>query len=93
MVFPTSLIDILLAVLLGVFAIVGIYLVIILVRVNSLLARIDKIVSYTDRIGAVLQSFEAIPMALVSVIRQIALAFLDRGTSKSKKKKPSSDEE
>lgn len=93
MVFPTSLIDILLAVLLGVFTVVGIYLVMILVRVNSLMARIDRMVSYTDRIGVVLQSFEAVPMALVSIIKQIATSFFDGGTTKSKKKKSVSDEE
>lgn len=47
--------------------------------------RVNKMVSYADRVGVVLQSFEAIPSAIVSIIRQVALGFLEKG-SKSKKK-------
>lgn len=90
MIFPTAFNDILLAVLIVVFIVVGIYLVLILVRFLSLMNRIDRMVSYADRVGAVLQSFEAIPLALVSIIRQIALGFLDKG-GKGKKKSNVSD--
>lgn len=86
MFFPTTLNDVLFAILITVFIVVGIYLVLILVRILSVMSRLDKIVSYADRIGAVLQSFEAIPMAVASVIRQVALGFLDKKGTKGKKK-------
>lgn len=75
----------------GVFIVVGIYLIIILVRVNSVLRRIDTIISYTDRIGALIQSFEAIPAALVVIIQQLAGVVL--GKVKARKKRASSESE
>jgi uncharacterized membrane protein len=89
MFFPNTLTDILIAVLIAVFIVVGVYLVLILMRMLSVMNRFDKIVSYADRIGAVLQSFEAVPLAIVSVIRQVAVRFLDRGNHKAKKKSSS----
>lgn len=84
MIFPTAFNDILLAILLVVYIVAGVYTILILIRLLSLMNRVNKMVSYADRVGVVLQSFEAIPSAIVSIIRQVALGFLEKG-SKSKK--------
>lgn len=84
MVFPTAFNDILLAILLVVYIVAGVYTILILIRLLTLMNRVNKMVSYADRVGAVLQSFEAIPSAIVAIIRQVALGFLEKG-SKSKK--------
>jgi hypothetical protein len=85
MILPVTLNEWLLAVLIIIFAIVGVYLILVLIRVVSLLSRVERMVSYADRVGVVLQSFEAIPTALVSVIRQLAMSFLDKGAKNKKK--------
>lgn len=90
MILPVTLNEWLLALLIIVFTIVGVYIILVLIRVVSLLNRAERMISYADRIGAVLQSFEAIPSALVSIIRQLALGFLDKG-SKNKKKSSSAE--
>ena len=84
MVFPTAFNDILLAILLVVYIVAGVYTILILIRLLTLMNRVNKMVSYADRVGAVLQSFEAIPSAIVAIIRQVALGFLEKD-SKSKK--------
>jgi uncharacterized membrane protein len=82
MIFPTAFNDILLAILLVVYIVAGVYTILILIRLLSLMNRVNKMVSYADRVGVVLQSFEAIPSAIVSIIRQVALGFLEKGSKK-----------
>jgi hypothetical protein len=82
MIFPTAFNDILLAILLVVYIVAGVYAILILIRLLSLMNRVNKMVSYADRVGVVLQSFEAIPSAIVSIIRQVALGFLEKGSKK-----------
>lgn len=65
-----------------------VYIIVILVRVNTLLGKVQNIVSYVERIQAILTAWESIPAFIFQFIKDALLSLQGGGeeTKKSKKK-------